>query len=148
MSNDRVTLLYLAIQTGKLRRCTLSVQEFMRRFLQHVLPRGFVKVRIYRFFAPGLRHRLPLIRQQPGQPVALSPEEATPIPCPHCGQSMRRQQRLRLIPVIHQELDGVDPIQSALTFLALASVCPCLMPACFLILTVLRLIVSVRWRTI
>ncbi|MBK9054261.1 MAG: transposase [Chloroflexi bacterium] len=107
MSNDLVTLRYLTTETGKLRHCTLSVQEFIRRFLQHVLPRGFVKVRYYRFFAPGLRHRLQLIRQQPGQPVALSPEDAadadvpstrsnvpTPIPCPHCGQSMRRQQRL------------------------------------------------------
>lgn len=49
------------------------------------------------------------------------------------------------VPVIHQELDGVDPIQSAPIFLTLSSVCLCLMPTCFLILTVFRLIFWVHW---
>ena len=30
---------------GDLRTCTLPAEEFIRRFLQHVLPKGFVKVR-------------------------------------------------------------------------------------------------------
>ena len=31
----------------------LDVMEFMRRFLQHVLPAGFMKVRYYEFLHPG-----------------------------------------------------------------------------------------------
>lgn len=36
---------------------TVPVDEFIRRFLQHVLPKGFVKVRYYGFMAPRLRTR-------------------------------------------------------------------------------------------
>ena len=32
---------------------TLPIMEFMRRFLQHVLPRGFMKVRYYGFLSPS-----------------------------------------------------------------------------------------------
>jgi len=35
--------------------CTLSAEEFIRRFLQHVLPKGFVKVRYFDFFAAWLQ---------------------------------------------------------------------------------------------
>ena len=31
---------------------TLEASEFIRRFLQHVLPRGFHKVRYYGFLSP------------------------------------------------------------------------------------------------
>ena len=37
--------------TGKTTTMTLSAVEFIRRFLQHVLPKGFVKIRYYGFFA-------------------------------------------------------------------------------------------------
>lgn len=40
---------------GKEKRMTLAADEFLRRFLQHVLPRGFVKVRHYGLLAN--RHR-------------------------------------------------------------------------------------------
>ena len=36
---------------GKSKRIRLAVQEFLRRWLQHVLPRGFVKVRTYGLLA-------------------------------------------------------------------------------------------------
>src|SRR5713101_3717599 len=35
------------------RTMTLPIMEFMRRFLQHVLPRGFMKVRYYGFLSPS-----------------------------------------------------------------------------------------------
>lgn len=43
---------------------TLDVQEFLRRFLQHVLPRGFHKVRYYGLFSPRNRQRLNQIRRE------------------------------------------------------------------------------------
>jgi hypothetical protein len=37
--------------------CTLAAEEFIRRFLQHVLPRGWVKVRYFGFFRPAATAR-------------------------------------------------------------------------------------------
>lgn len=47
---------------NKWRVMRLTGHEFMRRFLQHVLPRGFHKVRYYGLWHPGKRDRLERIR--------------------------------------------------------------------------------------
>jgi hypothetical protein len=49
--------------TGEWRAMTLAADEFLRRFLQHVLPRGFHKVRYYGVWQPAaslLRARIQL----------------------------------------------------------------------------------------
>ena len=33
---------------------TVSAEEFIRRFLMHVLPRGFVRIRNFQFLRPAL----------------------------------------------------------------------------------------------
>ena len=43
---------------NKKRKMTLSADEFLRRFLLHVLPRGFVRIRHYGFFAGRNRAEL------------------------------------------------------------------------------------------
>jgi hypothetical protein len=68
ITNQQVAFRYKPTDTGKIKTCTLSVEEFIRRFLQHVLPRGFVKVRYYGFFSPGLRARLACLHEQLGRP--------------------------------------------------------------------------------
>ncbi len=50
-------------QTNQWQECSLDALEFIRRFLQHVLPDGFVKIRYYGFLAPGNRDQLKLIKQ-------------------------------------------------------------------------------------
>ncbi len=45
--NGQVTFRYRDNRTQQLQRVTLSAEEFIRRFLRHVLPKGFVKVRGY-----------------------------------------------------------------------------------------------------
>ena len=45
------------------RTCRLSGEEFMRRFLQHVLPRGFHKVRYFGLWHPTQRHNAARVRQ-------------------------------------------------------------------------------------
>ena len=62
MENDKVTFRYRTSDTGRLRLCTLSAEEFMHRFLQHVLPKGFVKVRYYGSFAPVCHLHLAALR--------------------------------------------------------------------------------------
>ena len=96
-ADGKVTFRYEASGTGEIRLCTLPVEEFIRRFLQHVLPKGFVKVRYYGFFSSGNRHKLRRVRQLLGarcaglttdqQPQGVPQEGAHP--CPRCGQVMR-----------------------------------------------------------
>jgi putative transposase/transposase-like zinc-binding protein len=100
LEHDRVTFRYRDTETGTEKRCSLGVQEFIHRFLQHVLPKNFVKVRYYGFFAPTLRARLTALRHsllatadsQPANPTATSPGLPALQPhaflCPHCGQPM------------------------------------------------------------
>jgi hypothetical protein len=77
---------------------TVDVDEFLRRFLQHVLPKGFVKVRYYGLFSPAKRYLLPLIKLWLGQDYLLDEHIATEdecnplvsiVACPSCGQPMR-----------------------------------------------------------
>jgi predicted RNA-binding Zn-ribbon protein involved in translation (DUF1610 family) len=106
MSNTHVTFRYRSTKTGKTKTCTVSAEEFIRRFLQHVLPKGFVKVRYYGFLSPGLRNRLTTLhtqleRWQPDQPSSTGGDPQTiyqpvdhPV-CPACGQVM---QKMKTIP--------------------------------------------------
>jgi hypothetical protein len=57
---------------------TLDAVEFLRRFLLHVLPRGFQRIRHYGFYANGQRKvKLPrcrkLLEQAPWLPSETSP---------------------------------------------------------------------------
>jgi len=104
VENDQVTFRYRASDTGQSRTCTLATEEFIHRFLQHVLPKGFVKVRYYGFFAPGRRPQLAALRQQltpapaasgadgGAEPAAPEPPPPPPVVrCPACGQLMQRR---------------------------------------------------------
>ncbi len=73
---------------------TLTANEFIRRFLLHVLPRGFHRIRHYGLLASAARHdNLALARRLLAvTPEAEEPEpEAEPdtcAPCPCCGGRM------------------------------------------------------------
>ena len=57
--DDRVTFRWKDYAHGnKKKRMTLSSQEFLRRFLLHVLPRGFVRIRFFGFLANRCRATL------------------------------------------------------------------------------------------
>ena len=103
MESSQVTFQYRTSDTGQLKLCTLSAEKFMHRFLQHVLPRGFVKVRYYGFFGATLRTRLLALQQHLSQLLAPTPSEPaqtdqtstqSKILCPHCGLPMRFQRTL------------------------------------------------------
>lgn len=94
LEEGKVTFEYKESATGRKRRSTLTAEEFIRRFLQHVLPHRFIKVRYYGFLAPSNRHLLGSIRARLG----AGPSEAkTPVcnadlkepddalRCPKCG---------------------------------------------------------------
>lgn len=98
LEGDQVTFRYKDSQTGKNKHCTTTAQEFIRRFLQHVLPKGFVKVRYYGFFSHGNRHILKQVGLLLGNPCTPKPADLRPVSptfldqglrCPKCGKSMR-----------------------------------------------------------
>lgn len=108
LTETHVTFRYRDSATRRSIICTLPIEEFIRRFLQHVLPKGFQKVRYYGFFSPGQRHRLAQAPRQLG-PTSATETTATDhssaqaplrpdplsLPCPTCGRPMRHSQTLR-----------------------------------------------------
>ncbi len=50
--DGKVTIRYSKPRSRRIRHLTLDVHEFIRRFLQHVLPRRFMKIRYYGFMHP------------------------------------------------------------------------------------------------
>lgn len=105
LDDQTVTIQYKERKTGRPRTCRLSGDEFMRRFLQHVLPRGFHKVRYFGLWHPAQRDNTARVRQMlqlqappepdPPQELVLPSCEysgAGPMPpiepriCPHCRQ--------------------------------------------------------------
>jgi hypothetical protein len=100
----RVTFQYQDSQTGAIQVCTITVEEFIRRFLQHILPDHFVKVRYYGLFGPGNRDALNQARALLGGERRHSPPEghtpdATPpetgMRCPKCAGVMHLIDTLR-----------------------------------------------------
>ena len=94
----RVTFLYRKSGTSHWRKMTLDASEFIRRFLQHVLPRGLQKVRHYGFLSPNsadslesiqwlvtLYYDLAYVLLGFSIDVGLDPP---PLACPDCGQMM------------------------------------------------------------
>jgi hypothetical protein len=78
-------------QSGQKQLMTLPAMEFIRRFAQHILPRGLVRIRHYGILSgTGKTKAIPLIRQQlpPGlTPVVVPPRqlaEYNPLLCPCC----------------------------------------------------------------
>ena len=51
--DGKVTFTYRRVGSNRPRKMTLDAMEFIRRFLQHVLPAGFQKVRHYGFLSPN-----------------------------------------------------------------------------------------------
>jgi hypothetical protein len=80
---------------------TLTVDKFLRRFLLHVLPKGFVRIRNFGFLANRRRATLlPLCFHLLGSPRQSEEELSTasdaniPRLCPKCGGPMLVIERL------------------------------------------------------
>jgi hypothetical protein len=94
---------------GRPKRLTLDAVEFLRRFVQHVLPRAFVKLRHYGLLANGQRQaRLAVCRRllwvatvAAAVPRAGTPPIEPPRPrcCPQCGGTRLVYRELAATPV-------------------------------------------------
>jgi hypothetical protein len=105
LENDRVTFRWRdSAHKNKKRLMTLTVNEFLRRFLLHVLPTGFVRIRHFGLFAHRRRAiLLPLCRELlaspcvPAQAADPNAQSDSPRPlwlCPLCGGPMLLLERL------------------------------------------------------
>jgi hypothetical protein len=74
---------------------TLPADEFLRRFLLHVLPKGLVRIRHFGLFANRRRTTmLALCRSLLGPPLALAPQLPAHQLCPLCSGAMVLVERL------------------------------------------------------
>ena len=92
-----VTFKYKDSKTKVYKLMRLTTEEFIRRFLQHVLPKGFVKVRYFGLFAIKNRNLLCIVRQLLDSTRVTSKgsndktafiNKPSIILCPVCGNQM------------------------------------------------------------
>lgn len=89
----QVTFEYKDSKDERWKKRTLPAEEFLRRFLQHVLPKGFHKVRCYGLLSPrhrGKLRQLQLLMAAPEPPPVAEPEGVQfpgemQTPCPQCA---------------------------------------------------------------
>ena len=90
---------YRASGKTRYKAMTLSAEEFIRRFLLHVLPSGFHRIRHYGLLANGARrehlaqvrqllHVVPAATESPTNEAASAASSAPTFVCPHCGAPM------------------------------------------------------------
>jgi hypothetical protein len=100
--NDRVTFLWKDYAHGnKKRKMTVSADEFFRRFLLHLLPRAFMRIRHFGILANRCRaalisrcRRLLAETPRPRSPTAASVSKPATWSCPNCGGPMVVIERL------------------------------------------------------
>jgi putative transposase/transposase-like zinc-binding protein len=101
LTDRTVTFTYRKVGSARLRMTYLDAIEFIRRFLQHVLPDGFQKVRHFGFLhascpVPLVTIRRMIVQAPPGDDPP--PPRTSPPPraarCPTCGTPMRLVMRL------------------------------------------------------
>jgi hypothetical protein len=104
IDDGQVRFRYQDSQRHRWKTMALPAQEFIRRFLQHVLPQGFHKVRYYGLWSPANRallHRVqlglagPLRTPSPAAPEPVTcVDDSGPPPlragqiCPYCGHGI------------------------------------------------------------
>jgi hypothetical protein len=95
---------------------TLPADEFLRRFLLHVLPKGLVRIRHFGLFANRRRSAmLALCRSMLGPTLPSTPHPSTQQLCPLCSGAMVLVERLtayqldlRLTPPPSKQLRPAD----------------------------------------
>jgi hypothetical protein len=99
------------------RAMTLTLEEFLRRFLQHVLPKGLPRIRYFGWLANRRRHELlPLCRTllAVAPPSAVSNHSETTVwRCPACGSPMRVAERLTANQILREQSHRVPIFDSS-----------------------------------
>jgi hypothetical protein len=120
VEDGQVCVSYRKPGSARRRTLTLDALEFIRRFLQHVLPTGFMKVRYYGFLSPTARVSLEEVKAKVelayGFTATVPEVELPPWPqpvCPVCGGRLRFHKSLRAYPApqrLRAEPPGSPPL--------------------------------------
>ena len=100
LENGKVTFRYTDSKTGKTKIVILQVLEFLRRFLQHVLPHNFMKLRYYGYLAAASKKNLIKLRKMLylDSISAKEQENDQQLPkvllCPICGRPLQWVEKL------------------------------------------------------
>lgn len=119
-TDDRVSFRWKDYaQGGKQKVMTVSSDEFLRRFLLHVLPRGLVRIRHFGLFA-NRRRAASLTRCRALLSVARPPElppESSQLRCPLCSGPMLIMERMTGLQILPhnraQPATATRPIDSS-----------------------------------
>ncbi len=123
VANGKVTFHWKDYAHGsQQRKMTVTAEEFLRRFMLHVLPRGFVRIRFSGFLANRRRKQLlPLCQQL----LQASPRQhsqthgsgettsATTWLCPRCGGPMALIEKLTAQQIHRRSVDRKDLVDSS-----------------------------------
>jgi hypothetical protein len=102
VTDEHVTFRYQERRQQQWKTMTVTTEEFLRRFLQHVLPRGTHKVRYYGIWHPSqrallrcvqwatLRTPIPTATADEGWFGSTDHESARDRKCPCCGEGTLR----------------------------------------------------------
>ena len=99
VTDETVTFRWKDYRHGsQVRTLTLDVDDFLRRFLLHVLPKRFVRIRYFGLLAPRCRPAdfatcRAVLAVAPPPPPAPSATITRSWPCPGCGAPMRIVER-------------------------------------------------------
>jgi len=91
LENDQVTFRFKNSTTNQWQTASVPVFDFIHRFLQHVLPKNFVKIRYYGFMAPSKKNQPAVAKYLMGD-IEISETTPTvnqPHICPYCGANPR-----------------------------------------------------------
>ena len=104
VDDTHVLVQYRKVNSHRLRTRALPVMEFIRRFLQHVLPTGFMKVRYFGFLSPSfamphaeVTARIEMTRGFVTREPEVTIEARVPMCCRQCG-GVLRYRRIMLAP--------------------------------------------------
>ncbi|MDH3712176.1 MAG: transposase [Cyclobacteriaceae bacterium] len=103
VSDTHVTISYKKVGSNRKRSLKLTIHEFIRRFLQHVLPSGFMKIRHYGLMSPNSKIPLDHLRELVKDANNtlddcdyIEINESKKLLCPHCQTQLVYQSSLIL----------------------------------------------------
>jgi Putative transposase len=116
VDEQHVFFRYRRPHSNRARTMALPIMEFMRRFLQHVLPTGFMKVRYYGFLSPNFSVPLEEVKARiemaHGFALSTSPveiEAPPPMRCQRCGGVL--QYRCTIPPPAYPLIGVIAPLR-------------------------------------
>mgnify|MGYP001400424704 CR=1 FL=1 len=102
VDNTHVSFTYRKVHSNRVRTMRLPLFAFIHRFLQHVLPTGFMKVRYFGFLSPSfkmpfeqIKARVELAQGFDLKPLAkIEVKAPQPLCCPRCGGRLTYRRTL------------------------------------------------------